>query len=226
MSRFVISRPRPLFRPELKTGPAHPAGDRVLVREFPVEAKTEGGIEIADVAKEHLFAGTLIAAGDQACDRLYDLGYELGDEVWYAKYAGVIQKWQHIVADGSDPACAHGGAWEFVPKDDSAWAIVGSNPNENMELRSCRTCGAVKLSERVIIMSVDDIHLNVDVLCRFERGELIRRRGVTADDKTRYYIERTFPRPDTFETRPVGEEPRATNGVPSSPAIAARMERS
>lgn len=198
MSKVVINRPRPLFRPELKTGPAHPFGDRVLVREFPVESKTEGGLEIADVAKQHLFAGTLIAVGDQAADRLYDLGAEIGDEVWYAKYAGVIQKWQHIVAAGSDPACEHRGAWEFVPKDDPVWSIVGE-PNENMELRACRTCGAKKLSERVIIMSVDDIHLNVDVLCRIERGELVRKRGVTSDQKTRYYLERV-PRPDTFET--------------------------
>lgn len=224
MSRFVINRPRPLFRPELRTGPAHPFGDRVLVREFPVESKTEGGIEIADVAKEHLFAGTLIAVGDQAADRLYDLGCELGDEVWYAKYAGVIQKWQHIVQAGSDPSCVHAGAWEFVAKDNPAWGVVGGDPNENTELRSCRSCRAVKISERVIIMSVDDIHLNVDVLCRFERGELVRRRGVTADDKTRYYLERTVPRPDTFETEPADARPM-TNGA-SSPPITVRMERS
>jgi hypothetical protein len=147
--------------------------------------------------------------------------------VWYAKYAGVIQKWQHIVAEGSDHACKHGGTWEFAPKDSPAWSVVGSDPNENMELRSCRACGAAKLSERVIIMSVDDIHLNVDVLCRFERGELIRKRGTnTETGATRYYIERTVFRHDTFETEPVTEAPRATNGATSSPAIATRMERS
>lgn len=200
MSRFLISKPRPLFRPELKTGPGHMFGDRILVREFPVESKTEGGIEIADVAKEHLFAGTIIAAGDQAADKLYDLGAEIGDEVWYAKYAGVIQRWQHIVAEGNDPACVHGGAWEFVPKDSPVWKAVGE-PNENMDLRTCRTCNAAKLSERVIVLSVDDIHVNVDVLVRFERGELVRRRGQTEEGKTRYYLERNHARPDSFETR-------------------------
>lgn len=199
MSKVVISKPRPLFRAELTVAPAHPMGDRVLVREFPVESKTEGGLEKPDVAKEHYFAGTIVAVGDQAADRLYDLGVEIGDEVWYAKYAGLIQSWQHIVAAGNDPDCAHDSAWEFLPRSDPAWTAVGV-PNENMELRACRTCGAKKLSERVIIMSVDDLCLNVDVQVRLERGELVRRRGEDADGRTRYYIERKHDRKDAFET--------------------------
>lgn len=198
MSTYVINKPRPLFRPELKTGPGHMFGDRILVREFPVESKTEGGIQKADVAKEHLFAGTIVAVGDQAADRLYDLGAEMGDEVWYAKYAGVIQQWQHIIKHGAQ-GCAHDARWEYAPKDDPAWAIVGEK-NENTELRTCSGCGAIKLAERVIVMSVDDIHVNVDVLARFERGELVRKRGTNAETgATRYYVERTHARPDSFE---------------------------
>lgn len=197
---MIISKPRPLFRPELRTAPAHPLGDRVLVREFPVESKTEGGIEIADVAKSHYFAGTIVAVGDQAADKLYELGVEIGDEVWYAKYAGVIQQWQHIVKEGKEPGCIHDGSWDFVAKDDNeAWSCVGT-PNENMELRSCRSCHALKLAERMIVLTGDDLILDVDVQLRLERGELVRVRGETEEGKPRYYLERTHGRKDSFET--------------------------
>ncbi len=200
MGRSVlISKPRPLFRAELKTAPAHPMGARVLVREFPVASQTEGGLAIADVAKKRYFAGELIAVGDQAADKLYDLGCEIGDEIWYAQYAGLVEEWQHIVAPGSDTNCAHDSTWEFVPKDDEGWKAIGE-PNENMQLRACRGCGAKKLAERVLVLSVDDIILNVDVQARFERGDLERHRGEDPDGRTRYFLEhRDETKPDSFE---------------------------
>lgn len=202
MSSVKIRRPRPLFRPELKLSPGHPLGERVIVREFPVESQTEGGIAIAEVAKEHHFAGTLVAAGDQAADTLYDIGVEIGDEIWYAKYAGVIQKWQHIVAEGTDPACAHDSTWDFVTKDDPAWkTIAAGEPNENMELRSCRSCGAKKLSERVIFLSVDDVAIDVDLQVRLERGEVSRVRMVDSEGKPRYVLKRPDDHVDTFEMK-------------------------
>lgn len=198
-----VRRPRPLFRPELKDAPGHPMGERVIVREFPVESETEGGIQIAETAKQHYFAGTLIAAGDQAADKLYDLGAKVGDEVWYAKYAGLIERWQHIVSEPpavADPACTHDASWDFVPKDDPAWATVADGkPNENMELRSCRTCGAKKLSERVLVLSVDDLVLNVDLQVRLESGVYTRHRGETEEGRTRYVIARPPGEDDCFE---------------------------
>lgn len=200
--KVVISTPRPLFRRHLRKAPAHPLGARVLVREFPVESKSEGGIDTPDIAKERYFAGTLIAVGDQAADRLYDLGVEMGDEVWYGKYAGLVQEWQHIV--GEDKlACPHDGAWEFVPATDKAWELVGT-PNENMRLRRCRSCETLKLTERVIVLSVDDICLDVDLELRLESGEMVRRRGKDDEGRTRYYIERAWPEDeqvDEYETK-------------------------
>lgn len=194
---MIISKPRPLFRRQLKESPAHPLGARVLVREFPVESKSQGGLETPDVAKERYFAGTLIAAGDQAADRLYDLGVELGDEVWYGKYAGLVQAWQHIVGPDKE-SCAHFGVWDFVPKTDPAWSLVGE-PNENMELRSCRECSTLKVSERVIVLSVDDICLDVDLQARLESGAMVRLRGETQDGRTCYYITRESGN-DTYQT--------------------------
>lgn len=176
-------------------------GARVLVREFPVASQTEGGIAVADVAKRRYFAGELIAVGDQAADKLYELGCEIGDEVWYAQYAGLVEEWQHIVVDSKE-SCSHGSVWELVPRDDDAWKCVGE-PNDNMQLRSCRSCGAKKLAERVLVLSVDDMILNVDVQARLERGELRRIRGTDPDGRPRYYMERVGNDNDSFE---IGKE--------------------
>lgn len=200
---FIISKPNPLFRPELRKAPAHPMGARVLVREFPVGSKTEGGIDVADTAKKRYMAGELIAVGDQAADKLYDLGCEIGDEVWYAQYAGLVEEWQHIVAEGSDTKCVHDTTWEFVPKTDKAWTELVGEANDNMQMRSCRGCGAIKLAERVLVLTVDDLILNVDVQARLERGDLRRERGEDADGRTRYFLSRKTDLDDSFE---IGKE--------------------
>lgn len=206
---MIISKARPLFRRHLRMAPAHPLGERVLVREFPPESKSEGGIETPDTAKMRYFAGTLIAAGDQAADKLWDLGVEIGDEIWYGKYAGLLEEWHHIVGP-DNPNCDHGGAWEFVPKDDTRWRANLGEPNENMTLRSCRACGdTLKVTERVIVLSVDDMVMDVDLQVRLESGEMRRVRDYDADDRTRYRIERPFQGDgdvDTFEFREPKEE--------------------
>jgi co-chaperonin GroES (HSP10) len=183
--KVTVNNPRPLFRRELRQAPGVPLGNRVLVREFPPESKTEGGIDLAEVSKERYFAGTLLAVGDQAADKLYDLGVELGDEVWFGKYAGLIQEWQHIVGDIDVEGCAHDSVWERVPKDDHRWRFVGT-PDDNRELRACRSCGTLKLTERVIVMSVEDLCVDVDLQRRLESGEMVRVRGQDSEGRTRY----------------------------------------
>lgn len=196
--RLTVKNPRPLFRRNLRMAPGHPRGDRIIVREFPVESTTEGGLALADTAKERYMAGTIVAAGDQAADAMWDGGDLIGDEIWYAKYAGVIQEWQHI-AGKDDLNCAHDGSWDYVPAEDKRWLETEFVPNENTKLRACRTCGTLKVSERVIVMAVSDIHVNVDLQCRLEAGTMRRVRGHTADLKTKYFIERDDER-DCFET--------------------------
>jgi co-chaperonin GroES (HSP10) len=195
-----IRKPRPLFRRELRDGPAHPLGERVLVREFPIEGKTEGGLELADVAKERYFGGTLIAAGDQAADKLYDLGVEIGDEIWYGKYAGLVQEWQHI-AGADNPKCPHDGSWDYVAKTDPRWKKIGIEPDDNVTLRACAACETLKVTERVIALAVDDLCLNVDLQARLESGEMQRERQETEDGRTRYVILRNGKRPDNFEIK-------------------------
>lgn len=197
----TISKPRPLFRRMLTQAPAHPLGARVLLREFPVESKSEGGLVKPDVAKAHYFGGEIVAAGDQAADALRDLGVEIGDEVWFAQYAGILQEWQHIVGL-DDMKCLHTGVWDYVATTDGRWNAVGE-PNENLQLRECRNCGTLKVTERMICIAVADICLDVDLQERLESGKMRRVRAQTADGKTRYLIERpgqAFGATDCFET--------------------------
>jgi co-chaperonin GroES (HSP10) len=199
VTTYEIKHARPLFRRKLHQAPAHPLGERVLVWEYPPESRTEGGIEVAEKHQKKYMAGVLIAAGDQAADKLYDMGAEIGDEVWYAQYAGLVEAWQHIV--GKDDAdCPHDSAWDFVPSDDKRWAPHGG-PNSNRSLRACRSCGTLKLTETVIVMDVADLCLNVNVQERLEGGELVRKRGVGPDGRTLYHLERRGPWADSFETK-------------------------
>lgn len=196
--KLTINSPRPLFRRDLRQAPGLPLGNRVLVREFPPESKSEGGLEMAEVAKQRYFAGTLIAAGDQAADKLYDLGVELGDEVWFGQYAGLIQQWQHIVGDLDVRDCHHEGAWDLVPREDHRWRFAGT-PDDNRSLRACRGCGTLKLTERVIVMSVEDLCVNVDLQARLEAGHMRRVRGQDAQGRTRYVIVRMVDSGDCYE---------------------------
>ncbi len=206
---FTIKKPPAIFRRNLKLAPAHPRGKRILVRELPPEGESKGGIKLANEAIERLFAGVIVAAGDQAADVMYDGGDELGDLILYAKYAGVIEAWKHILGK-DDPKCEHDGAWDYVAKPDQTleglgskrdltaekkWAMVPGGPTENNKLQECRACGTLILTERVIVMSVDDMLLNVDAQERFESGVMVRYRG-ECDGKTAHYIVRTEKRPE------------------------------
>lgn len=209
MSKVTVLKPRPLFRDVLRTVPAAPIGTRVFVRPHPIAGENEAGIVTPDEAKRRQMAGTLVAAGDSAADTLYDYGVELGDEIWYGKYAGIIEEWQHIVKDGRG-SCQHDGAWDHVPKRvssitdkevkyDARWS--GLNIDDDAELRECRTCGALRLSERMIIMDVADIVCSVDLQVRLERGVVQRERQTNAEGKTRYVLIRPEVYVDKFEKK-------------------------
>lgn len=206
---FNVKNPRPLFRRNLREAPAAPRGERILVRETPPESVSEGGLATPDDAKMRCMSGHIVAAGLKARDVMHDADDRIGDLVLYTKYAGVVHDWQHIV--GEDVlTCAHDGARDRIPepsvldalrKDESKaekkeredrarkWETAGGY-HDNITLRECRACGTLIVSERLIVMSVDDITMNVDAQERIEAGETAVVRGETADGQTQHVVER------------------------------------
>ena len=181
-----VAKALPLFHPELRELPAQPTGHRILLRPFPPDEASEGGLSIPTVAQERPYAGTLLAAGDDAAAKLRDRGARLGDEIWWGKFTGVIEEWQHIVKEGTDPACKHDGNWQYL-----------RSPGDRMQLREC-VCGAHKLSEPVIVANVDDVMTNVSLQLRKEKGQVIRYRGEDPEGKTVYYWKDLTGEPDGF----------------------------
>jgi co-chaperonin GroES (HSP10) len=217
---LVVSKAKPLFRDDLRQLPGCPGGNRVLVRPKPIESMTEGALITPDVAKARNMAGWLMAAGEDACDKAYDRGYEPGDEVWFGKYAGLIEEWQHIVKDGrmavegrvgrqTEVKCAHDGAWDRIAKrnalstgaDDPRWQYAGRVQDDDVNLFECRSCGALKVTERVLIMDFEDIVMNVDLQARFERGDVWRVRRTDHEGRERYVIQRKEGYVDRWETK-------------------------
>ena len=68
-----------------------PLGDRVIVKQDPIEEKTKSGIVLPESAKEKSTEGTVVAVGS---GRVLDNGQKValevkvGDKVIYAKYGG------------------------------------------------------------------------------------------------------------------------------------------
>jgi len=85
-----------------------PLDDRVLVEVGDSEEVTSGGIVLPDTAREKPQRGTVIAAGP---GKLLDsgergeLGVQVGDEVYYGKYAGTeveMQGEKYVILRESD----------------------------------------------------------------------------------------------------------------------------
>lgn len=68
--------------------PYAPMGKNVLVFRMPSETRTAGGLYIAETAQEPKPMGVLVAAGLAALDVLSDHLVEIGDVVWFGRFAG------------------------------------------------------------------------------------------------------------------------------------------
>lgn len=201
---FKIKKAKSVFRRALRTAPAHPRGDRILVRAQAPESESEGGIAYAEKAKERPMVGWIVTAGLKALDVMYDNDDQIGDMILYAKYAGCVEDWKHIVGP-DDVKCPHDGAKDYVPQPsavleglgskrdpavDRKWACVPGGPTDNVTLQECRACGTLIVTERMIVMNVEDIMLNIDSQERLESGEISIVRGVDPDGRTQHVIER------------------------------------
>ena len=72
-----------------------PLGDRVIIKQDEVEAKTASGLYLASDAKEKPQTGTVLAVGEGKLDKegnLVPVPVKVGDRVLYGKYGGTEVK--------------------------------------------------------------------------------------------------------------------------------------
>lgn len=154
--------------------PAAPSGHRILVRPNPPDDKS-GDIHIPDIAKERPHTGVIIAAGLNARDLMHDHGHQIGDVIWWGKFAGVLEEWDHIIEDGK-PCKGHD--WNRLPSfvdRVSEWKCA---------------CGSLRRAEPVAVVNADDILCNVSLQGRIEAGEVSITRGKTSTGTTQHYLDR------------------------------------
>ena len=155
--------------------PAAVRGHRIMVK--PAPPVQESDIIIKPEAYEYLpNKGVVVAAGLNALDTMYDHGDLIGDEVWWGKFAGVIEEWDHVIEEGAVKCNEHG------------WTAVASGQKNNRRWQC--VCGAIRLAEHMLVMNVDDLLANVSLERRLESGEVAIKRGKTPDGRTHHYIDR------------------------------------
>lgn len=154
--------------------PAAPSGHRLLVRPNPPDEKA-GELHIPDIAKERPHTGAILAAGLSAHDLMHDHGHQVGDMIWWGKYSGVIEEWDHIVEEGK-PCKEHD--WSRLP-----------SPADRVSEWQCR-CGTMRRAEPVVVINADDILCNVSLQARIESGEVYIERAKTPSGVTQHRIDR------------------------------------
>ena len=158
--------------------PATPRGHRLLCEPLSPKEETETGLVIPAIAQHRPHMGRIIAAGLVALDNMHDHGDQLGDEIWWGKFAGVMEEWDRLTEEGKGAAnCAH--SWDRQPaplKDHSAY--------------QCSVCKSKRLVSPLCVLNHDDILCNVSLQRRIEAGQMSQFRGVTSDGRTQHRIER------------------------------------
>ncbi len=158
--------------------PAAPRGHRVLAKPNPPATETDSGLHIPEIALHRPNIGTIIHAGLNARDAFYDHGDQVGDEIWWGKFAGVIEEWDRIVENGKGWAnCDH--KWDRQ-----------ASPGDRMSAWACAHCHSKRLAEPLIVLNHDDILCNVTLQRRIEAGEVAQTRGKTPGGTTQHFIDR------------------------------------
>ena len=72
-----------------------PLGERVVIKQLPLEEKTKSGIIMPDTAKEKPQEGEIVAVGPGKLEKTerVALDVKVGDKVIYSKYAGTEVKY-------------------------------------------------------------------------------------------------------------------------------------
>ena len=160
--------------------PAAPRGHRVLAKPNPPAKETDGGLVIPEIAMHRPNIGVIIHAGLNARDAFHDHGDQVGDEIWWGKFAGVIEEWDRVVEENPKDKCKIG---------DHTW-LRQPSPGDRMSAWSCSMCSSKRLAEPLIVLNHDDILCNVSLQRRIESGEVAQVRGKLPDGRTQHYIDR------------------------------------
>jgi co-chaperonin GroES (HSP10) len=155
--------------------PGMPAHDLIMIQPDPVETETIVKLVIPELAQVRASSGRIVHAGLKARDQMYDNGHELGDRIWFGKYAGIWEEWDHITEPGKED-CTHD--WARAP-----------NPGDRMQAFVCE-CGAKRLQEPVLVMNVADIKVNVSLEDRLRSGDMGIFYATTEDGRTQHVIRR------------------------------------
>lgn len=85
--------------------PYYPSSKTVLVYRLPPEEKSAGGIIFAQTDQDTRYHGVLLAAGLGALDHMADHLIEIGDIVWFGRYAGSDAKTERQATERSSVIC-------------------------------------------------------------------------------------------------------------------------
>lgn len=162
---------------ELGQFPACPSGERILVLPDPPDEESQLIVKPED-REYRPNKGRILAAGLRALDKLHDNGAEVGDEVWWGKFAGVMEEWDRLEAvTKKGETCDH--SWVRAP--------LKNRPHDKKW--TCE-CGSSRLASHILVLNVEDILANVSLQRRIENGVLRVIRGKLSNGATQHVIER------------------------------------
>jgi co-chaperonin GroES (HSP10) len=157
--------------------PAAPRGHRLICKPNAPKSESDCGLIIPDSAQILPVVGIILAAGLNARDEMYDHGDEIGDEVWWGKFAGVMEEWDRIVKDGKGVCSEH--SWERM-----------RSPGKNIHCFSCMICKAERQVDPIVVINCNDILCNATAELRRSAGQYAITRGKTASGQTQHFIDR------------------------------------
>lgn len=88
MSKAKLDKIRAQYKSDVPPVPYLPVGEVILVFRLPSETHTAGGLEIPEEYRSPVSSGILVAAGLLARDIMTDNLIDIGDVVYFARFAG------------------------------------------------------------------------------------------------------------------------------------------
>lgn len=151
-------------------------GERCVLKADPPRKRTIGGLELPVTSQLKPFTGVILDAGLQARDKLRDHGINIGDRVWYGKFAGIVEEWDHVI-EGD----------HTLPDDAYDWKFKSAEPGEPT-LYECAKTGAVRAVEPIVVFNSDDILASAELADRLRAGLVSYERAPTTDGREQHIV--------------------------------------